>query len=72
MEYILTMTFICGSGDKTTISVDGVSSTILNVEVRSLMNKIIQKDIFIIKNGSLVETYSAQLTQRQVTKLDVK
>ena len=72
MDYILAMTFICASGDRTTISIDGVEPTISNVEVRALMNTIIEKNIFITKNGSLVEMYNAQLTQRQVTKLEVK
>ncbi|MGL4107018.1 DUF2922 domain-containing protein [Clostridium sp. LP20] len=72
MEYILTMSFICASGDRTSITVDGVTSTLSNVEVRALMDTIIEKNIFITKNGSLVEKYSANLTQRQTTKLNVK
>ncbi|MGG7177180.1 DUF2922 domain-containing protein [Clostridium paraputrificum] len=72
MEYILTMSFVCASGDRTSITVDGVTSTLSNVEVRALMDTIIEKNIFIRKNGSLVEKYSANLTQRQTTKLQVK
>ncbi|MGL4106748.1 DUF2922 domain-containing protein [Clostridium sp. LP20] len=72
MEYILTMTFLCASGDKSTISVDGVTSTLSNVEVRSLMDTIIEKNIFITKNGSFIEKFSANITQRQTTNLEVK
>ena len=72
MEYILSMSFICASGDRTSITVNGVEPTISNVEVKALMDTIIEKNIFITKNGSLVEKYTAQLTQKQVTKLEVK
>ncbi|MGG7178313.1 DUF2922 domain-containing protein [Clostridium paraputrificum] len=72
MEYILTMTFLCASGDKATISVDGVTSTLSNVEVRTLMDTIIEKNIFITKNGSFIEKFSANITQRQTTNLEVK
>lgn len=72
MEYILTMTFICASGDKKSLSVDGVKPSLTSTEVRLLMDTIIEKAIFQPKNGALTEKYSAQITQRQVTKLEIK
>ena len=35
------------------------------------MDAIIEKDIFLTKNGTLTGKYSAQLVQRQVTKFEV-
>ncbi|MDU3411491.1 DUF2922 domain-containing protein [Clostridium sp.] len=40
-------------------------------EASTLMDSIIEKDIFLTKNGTLTGKYSAQLVQRQVTKLEV-
>jgi len=71
MEYTLTMTFVAASGDKISISITGVKSTITEVEVSALMDTIISKDIFLTKGGALTGKYAAQLTQRAVTQLTV-
>lgn len=72
MDYILTMTFLCANGDKTSISIDGVKTALATPDVVTLMETIIANNIFSTKNGILVEKYGAQLTQRQVTKLEVQ
>lgn len=71
MDYVLAMTFLTSTGDKKTMSIDGVKPTISSAEVNELMNTIISKDVFISKNGSLVDKYSAQLTEKQTTKFTV-
>lgn len=71
MEYSLSMTFITETGDKVSMTVSGVKSTLTQGEVTSLMDTIIAKDIFQSKNGSLVSKYSAQLVERQVTKFEI-
>ena len=68
MEYSLAMTFITTSGDKVSLTVTGVKSTITQAEVSALMDTIVAKDIFLTKSGSLTAKYGAQLTERQVTK----
>ena len=71
MEYSLNLTFICENGEKTSISIDGVKSDLTKNEVNSLMDIIIEKNIFLTKNGALVKKSGAQLTQKAVTKFEV-
>ena len=72
MEYSLSMTFVTETGDKVSMTVSGVKSDITQAEVSTLMDTIITKDVFLTKNGSLTAKYSAQLTQRDVTKFDLQ
>ena len=71
MEYTLSMTFTTSNGDKSTISIEGVKENLTQTEASALMDAIIEKDIFLTKNGTLTGKYSAQLVQRQVTKIEV-
>lgn len=68
MEYTLSMVFITTNGEKTTISISDVKENLTQADAITLMDKIIEKDVFFTKNGSLVEKYSAQVVQRAVTK----
>jgi hypothetical protein len=72
MEYSLSMTFVTETGDKVSMTVSGVKSDITQAEVSTLMDTIIAKDVFLSKNGSLTAKYTAQLTQREVTKFDLQ
>jgi hypothetical protein len=71
MEYILSLTFLCANGQKTSLSIEGVKPTITQTQASTLMDTIIAKNIFLTKNGALTGKSGANLTQRQVTKLDV-
>ena len=71
MEYTLLMTFVNTAGDKVSISIPGVKPTITQTEASTLMDTIIAKDVFTSKGGSLTAKYSAQLTERAVTKFDI-
>ncbi|MBD7912088.1 DUF2922 domain-containing protein [Clostridium cibarium] len=71
MEYILSLTFICANGQKTSLSIEGVKATITEAQASTLMDTIIAKNIFLTKNGAFTGKSGATLTQRQVTKLDV-
>lgn len=71
MEFTLSMTFTTSNGDKSTISIEGVKENLTQAESSTLMDTIIEKDIFLTKNGTLTGKYSAQLVQRQVTKFNV-
>ena len=66
MEYILTITFICTNGKKSSLTIEGVKSTITDEEVNTLMDTIITNNIFLNTNGALLEKASASLTQREV------
>ena len=72
MEFSLSMTFVTETGDKVSMTVSGVKSDITQAEVSTLMDTIIAKDVFLTKYGSLTAKYSAQLTQREVTKFDLQ
>jgi len=71
MEYSLTMTFVTSNGDKASLTITGVKSAITQLEVSTLMDTIIAKDVFLTKTGSLTAKYGAQLTERQVTQFTV-
>ena len=71
MEYTLTMTFLTETGEKSNISISDVKAGITNDEVKFLMDSIIENNIFENSKGMLVSKYSAQVTERQVTKFTV-
>ncbi|MDS0527836.1 DUF2922 domain-containing protein [Clostridium sp. SHJSY1] len=71
MDYILSLTFVCANGQKNSLSIEGVKPTISKTEASALMDTIIAKNIFLTKNGALIGKSGANLTVRQVTKLDV-
>ena len=72
MEYTLSMTFINMAGDKISLSISGVKPEITQSQTSALMNLIIDKDIFTSDGGQLTGKYSAQLTERTVTKFEVQ
>ena len=72
MDFTLSMTFVNTSGDKISMSIAGVKPGITQTEASALMDTIIAKDIFLSKGGSLTAKYSAQLTERAVTKFTVQ
>ena len=71
MEYELKMTFLTETGEKSNISISDVKAGITNEEVQVLMDSLIANNIFENKKGALVSKYSAQVTERQVTKFTV-
>ena len=71
MEYVLSMTFITENGLKSTLSISGVKSTIAQADANTLMDIIIEKNIFLTASGALSRKESAQLTERKITKYEV-
>lgn len=71
MEYTLSMVFITQKGSKASLSISGVKSTITKAEVDTLMNTIIEKNVFLTNTGALETKDSAQLIAKTVTKYDV-
>lgn len=71
MGYILSMTFNTDGGKTTSLSITGVKSDITESQVLSLMDLIIEKNIFEVNSLALVSKNSAKLTQRVVTKYEV-
>lgn len=71
MEYVLSMVFLTDTGVKSTLSISGVKSTITEVEINTLMNTIITKNIFLGNSGAFISKSGAQLTERKITKYKV-
>lgn len=71
MEYILAMTFLTSTGAKSTISISGVKSDLTKDQANTLMDTIIEKDVFLVDSGSFVSKDSAKLTERKVTKYEL-
>ena len=68
----LVMTFLNGDGSRASITIPAVKDTITNVQVLAAMDAVIAKNIFFCSGGDFVSKYSAQITERNVTALDVK
>jgi Protein of unknown function (DUF2922). len=68
MEYSLTMVFVNEAGDKASITFANIKPNITEAEVSAAMDVIIAKNIFFSSGGDLKTKYSAQLTERNVTK----
>ena len=71
MEYSLQMVFITEFGEKGSITISEVRSDLTNEDVVTLMDTIIDNNAFLTTNGALISKYSAQIVQRDVTKLEV-
>lgn len=71
MEYILTLSFLCSNNTKSSISIEGANKMLSSEEVTTLMDTIIEKNIFKSKNGSFVKKSGAVLTQKAVSKFTV-
>ncbi|MBN1062377.1 DUF2922 domain-containing protein [Clostridium botulinum] len=72
MEYILSMSFVNQADSKTPLTISGVKPDVSAEEVKALMQLIIAKEFFLTSKGLLIQPYAAQLTQREVTKFEVK
>jgi hypothetical protein len=71
MERILSMSFTTEKGSKSNININGVKPEITFDQINTLMNTIIQKNIFITPTGALVGKAGANVTQRSVTKVEM-
>lgn len=70
MEYILTMTFLNEAGSKSSITIKEVKKDLTSEQINSLMDKIIEKDVFVTKGGKLVKKDIAKITERKVNKFE--
>ena len=71
MDHTLSMTFLTDTGVKSTLSISDVRDNITKEEVNSLMDLILNKNIFQTKAGHFTRKESAQLTAKTVTKFDI-
>ncbi|WP_353846305.1 DUF2922 domain-containing protein [Clostridium sp. ZS2] len=62
MEYISSMTFLTETGEKNIMGINGVKEKLTAEQIKALMDKIIEKNIFVCKTGALVGKSGAQIT----------
>lgn len=67
MEYILTLTFVTEAGTKSSLTISGVNQSIDSDAANSLMDTILENDIFSVKGGAFVSKSEAKLTERKIT-----
>lgn len=71
MEYVLSMTFLTTGGKKSTLSISGVKNNLTKDQVLSLMDTIIEKNVFQSDSGNYVSKDNARLTERKITKFEL-
>ena len=71
MEYSLQMVFITEIGEKSSLTISEVRPDLTNDDVVTLIDAIISNNIFSTNKGDLVSKYSAQVVQRDVTKIEI-
>lgn len=71
MEYILLMTFITETGEKSSFSISDVKENLTQTEIDALMDAIIKNGIFTSKYGGFIKKSSAQVTERKVVKYEI-
>jgi hypothetical protein len=67
----LVMTFLSSEGSRLSITIPSVKDTITEVEVAAAMDVVVAANIFSSSGGDLVAKHSAQITERNVTPLEV-
>ena len=67
----LVMTFNTESGEKASLSVNGIKEDLTAEETAAAMDVIIAKNAFITKGGDLKGKYSAQIIGKDVDKFEV-
>ncbi len=70
MEYILTLTFMTETGNKSSLTITDVKETVTSDEADALMDSIISNNVFNTKNGAFVSKVEAKLTERKITTYD--
>lgn len=72
MEYILTLTFMTDTGKKNSITISDVKESVTKEQANSLMDTIIDNNIFETSSGAYVGKVEAKLTERKVTTFDAE
>ena len=68
----LVMTFLNSSGSRTSLTISAVKDGVTEAEVTAAMDSVIAANVFESSGGDLVAKQAAQITERNVTPLDVK
>ena len=68
----LVMTFLNEEGSRASVTLPSIRDNITEAEVSAAMDVVISKNIFSTSGGDLKAKNSAQITERNVTDLDVR
>jgi hypothetical protein len=68
----LVMTFLNEEGSRASISLPSIRDNITEAEVSAAMDVVIAKNIFATTGGDLKTKHAAQITERNVTDLEVR
>jgi hypothetical protein len=66
------MTLLNEMGSRASLTLPAVRDYLIELEVSEAMGSIISNNIFTSSGGDLVTKYSAQITERTVTALEVR
>ena len=68
----LVMTFLNAEGSRASITLAGVKDTLTDIEISAAMDVVIAANIFSSTGGDLVAKHSAQITEKNVTPVEVR
>jgi hypothetical protein len=68
----LVMTFINQLGSRATVTLPSVTVALNELEVSAAMDSIVSSNIFESAGGDLIAKHSAQITERNITELEVR
>jgi hypothetical protein len=68
----LVMTFINQLGQRTILTLPDIREDLTEQEVSVVMDSIVSRNIFESAGGDLIAKHSAQITEKQITALEVR
>ena len=71
MEYSLALTFKTSQDAKVTLTIDTAKSDLTDEQVASIMDTIIEQNVFLTSKGNFIEKVSAVLTERKNTSYHI-
>ena len=71
MEYSLALTFKTSQDAKVTLTIDNAKNDLTDQQVASIMDTIIEQNVFLTSKGNFVEKVSAVLTERKNTSYHI-
>ena len=71
MEYSLVLTFKTSQDAKVTLTIDNAKNDLTDEQVASIMDTIIEQNVFLTSKGNFIEKVSAVLTERKNTSYHI-
>lgn len=71
IEKVLNMKFNNTTGGKFTFAIKDLKEEVLDADISTAMDAIIESDIFISKGGKLVTKENAEIVTKEITKVEL-